>query len=329
MASSDLKQYQFIVGADNAKYRLDRFLGERLGLSRTQVKRLLASSNVKLNKRVAKEKSKGLLVCQGDSVEVSVENYLDDEGRFEERICAESNALEPLLVHSSDGIVVVSKPAGMPVHPLKHDEVGTVLNSIAAKYPEVQGVGEGGLRSGVVHRLDVTTSGILLVALTQKAWSKYRGAFANHHTEKIYYALVSGVIEKPSELKAYLKITTHKPAKVSVVDVADSNSRWCDLKYEVVESFPMATLLKIKLGTGFLHQIRAMLSYYGHPLLGDTLYGGEAIIYLDKNPIEVQRPMLHAYSIKVDRINVQAEIPSDMQFLLQSLKQWNQTKGVG
>src|SRR5690606_15669336 len=115
-----------------------------------------------------------------------------------------------------DDFVVLDKPAGMPVHPLAPGEEGTLLNAVIARWPAIDGVGEGGLRSGVVHRLDVDTSGALVMATTHDRWLTLRKAFAAHRTQKQYVAIVRGHPPEKGEHRAYLTIARHRPARVKV-----------------------------------------------------------------------------------------------------------------
>ena len=132
----------------------------------------------------------------------------------------EAAARLSILAHGP-GWLAVDKPAGMPVRPHAEDERGTVLNAIAALEPAVHGVGEGGLRSGVVHRLDVETSGVLLVATREDAWRRLRRAFAERRVEKVYFALVWGELasrpgEALEEVEVGLVVARHRPARVRV-----------------------------------------------------------------------------------------------------------------
>ncbi|MBW1844365.1 MAG: RluA family pseudouridine synthase, partial [Deltaproteobacteria bacterium] len=136
--------------------RLDRFLAEHLRLSRSQVRRLLARGAVSVGGRSVNEDAKGLNLQPGPVIEVTPFARPEDQ-----RALSAPDQPLPLLA-SGSGWLAVDKPAGTPVHPLREDEVDTALNALIGRFPEIHGVGEGGLRSGVVHRLDVDTSGVLL-----------------------------------------------------------------------------------------------------------------------------------------------------------------------
>ncbi|QDU33075.1 Ribosomal large subunit pseudouridine synthase D [Poriferisphaera corsica] len=305
--------------------RLDQFIGSHLELSRNQVKRLLEAGLVSLNNRSISATAKGKLLRTGSTLTIQLNHLETSSLGAQELILPEHIPLASLILTQTQDAIIINKPAGMPVHPLKLGETGTALNAIVDQYPAIQGIGEGGLRSGVVHRLDVTTSGTLLVALMQPAWEYYRQAFANHQTEKVYHALVQGRINTSQQLTAHLGITQHKPAKITVFDIPPKHShvdtRICDLSYSPIRHFENATLLRISLGTGFLHQIRAMLSHIGYPILGDSLYNGPTTVMAHSKsvPFPVSRPMLHAYSLALDNIRAQAPYPQDFQNLMNDL----------
>ena len=151
------------VGDADSGQRLDVFLAAKLDLSRAQVRRLLARGAVRIGSRTLSEGAKGERVSHGTTVEVARFARPEDQ-----RALPEPGAVLSVLAEGS-GWIAIDKPAGMPVHPLRGSQSRTVLSFVVARRPQVQGVGEGGLRSGIVHRLDVDTSGVVLLARTSKA----------------------------------------------------------------------------------------------------------------------------------------------------------------
>lgn len=209
----------------------------------------------------------------------------------------------PLTVlQQADDFVVVDKPPGMPVHPLMPNETDTVLSALVARFPQMVGVGEGELRSGVVHRLDVETSGCLAFALTQSRWDDLRQAFREHRVKKTYHALVAGRLEGEGTETLDLYVAQHSPALVKVASVFDhAATRPCMLTWRSVKTTDHATLLEIDLDTGHLHQIRVTLAHLGHPVLGDATYG-------DKD--SASRLMLHASALRYGDIDAGSSLPS-------------------
>ena len=141
------------------------------------------------------------------------------------------------ILQAGDGYVIVDKPAGMPVMPLRAQETHSVLNALICHYPELQGIGEGGLRSGVVHRLDTDTSGALIVATQEAKWQQLRHTFKTHQTEKRYRAIVQGQLEGQAEEVVHLYVAQHKPAKVRVRLEASKDTRLCKLSWKSFRGF--------------------------------------------------------------------------------------------
>lgn len=297
----------FKVSLKDAPLRLDSFLRQTLGLSKREVLLILEHDLVTLNGKPLNQKHKGLTVEPNSTL--SIEEF---EHLFSGVIVPEANKGLSLL-KEGDGFIVIDKPAHMPVMPLKAGETGTVLNAVVALHPELQGVGEGGLRSGVVHRLDTGTSGTLMLATTETQWQALRHAFKTHQTTKRYRALVQGQLKGKGFERMPLYVAQHKPAKVRVADNdQNKNVRMCSLSWEALEQFSNASLLDIRLETGFLHQIRVMFAHKGHPVLGDKLYG---------QPVtKLPRQMLHASYLNVCGIEAHSPDPIDFQATLEHLR---------
>jgi 23S rRNA pseudouridine1911/1915/1917 synthase len=166
--------------------RLDAFLARALGASRAEARRVLARGVVRVDGRACGPAQKGEALAAGSVVEV--ERFVPAAAQRPE---PEPGLALPVLAEGP-GWLVVDKPPGMPVHPRREGERGTALGFVAARHPEVAGVGEGGLRSGVVHRLDVETSGCLAFATEQASWERLREAFRRHAMEKVYRAIALG-----------------------------------------------------------------------------------------------------------------------------------------
>ena len=325
MSNQQPQYYQSQVTAENATQRLDKFLMSALNLSRNQIKRLLDARSVKLNNKTMTPKNKGLILSTKDNIQVDLSFIQSQKNVTQELIQPQAGKLSAMLLSQNSHYLVINKPAGMPVHPLKLAETNTVLNTVIAEFPQVQGVGEGGLRSGVVHRLDVTTSGTLAVAITQEGWDDLRNAFKHHKIKKTYHAIVQGYLDTEKELNLNLAIVKHKPARVSVINQSQNNriknTRLCHLSYKPIRQLHNATLIEVDLGTGFLHQIRAMMSFLSHPLLGDPLYDGPVNIETASQArLEIYRPMLHAASLKYNQLNVQCPYPKDFHNALKQLE---------
>ncbi len=305
----------FVAGPGDAGLRLDLFLASKLALSRAAVRRLLARGVVRVDDRAASAGAKGLLLGAGMRIDVEA---FTPPGRLAPP--AEPGR-ELRVLAEGPGWLAVDKPAGVPVHPLGEGERATLLGAVAARHPEIVGVGEGGLRSGVVHRLDVDTSGVVLFATDAPTWDRLRAAFRTHRVEKRYRAIVRGRPPASGRCERILAVTRHRPARVRVLSAAEAQSlsgaRPTRLSWRELEALPAATLLEVTLETGFLHQIRATFADLGHPLVGDVLYGARLG---PEPPRRAPRQMLHAASVRLDEITAESPDPPDFSDTLVRLR---------
>ncbi len=300
------------VGSADRGRRLDLFLAEKLALSRAQARRLLARGAVRVDGRLLAESAKGRPLVLGATVEV--EPFRRPE---QQRVLPEPGAALCVLA-SGPGWLAVDKPAGVPVHPLEEDERGTLLGALCARHPEIHGVGEAGLRSGVVHRLDVDTSGVLLLASEEEVWQRLRRAFQEQQVEKVYRALVCGRVEAEGRAEVGLVLARHRPARVRVVGARERKRargvREGILSWRPLEVFDAASLIEVRPVTGFLHQIRAILAQRGFPLLGDRGYGGAEVAGA------APRQMLHAASLRFEEVAATSPDPRDFAALCARLR---------
>jgi 23S rRNA pseudouridine1911/1915/1917 synthase len=292
-----------------AGMRLDVFLAENLELSRAQARRLLARGAVRIGDRTLSERAKGERLERGVTVEVA----RFERPEHERAVAAPALALVELA--RGPGWLAVDKPAGMPVHPLAPDETGTVLNALIARHPEIHGVGEGGLRSGVVHRLDVDTSGVLLFATAEEAWQRLRSAFREHRVTKTYRAVVVGRLEGDGAIELGFVVARHRPARVRVVtdDEYSRGARLGSLRWRCLERFDAATLVEVQPRTGHLHQIRATFEHLGHPVAGDRVYG-------PKDAIGAPRQLLHAAALRFEEVAAASPDPDDFLAVCERLR---------
>ncbi len=293
-----MAERSFRIREGEAGARLDVFLARVLPASRGQVRALLSAGGVRVDGSAVDLGAKGRILRVGQSVGLS-------EPTLAAASAPEPEPEAPLTVLARGaGWLAVDKPAGTPVHPLAPGERGTLLNALVARHPEVTGVGEGGLRSGVVHRLDVDTSGVLLFATEELRWHELRDDFRSHRVGKTYRALVHGRLEGEDTLVLALAVTRHRPARVGVVEPGDGRSRRTELRWRSLEVLGDRTLVEVAPRTGFLHQIRASLAHLGHPIVGDVAYGAPEGL--------ASRHLLHAARVEVGE--VVAESPDAADF---------------
>lgn len=283
-----MSERSFQIREAEAGARLDVFLARVLPASRGQVRALLSAGGVRVDGSAVDLGAKGRILTAGQSVGLS-------EPTLAAASTPEPEPEAPLAVLASgSGWVAVDKPAGTPVHPLGPGERGTLLNALVARHPEVVGIGEGGLRSGVVHRLDVNTSGVLLFATEEPRWQELREAFRSHRVKKTYRALVHGRLEGGEKLVLPLAVVRHRPARVGAVAEGDGRSRRTEMSWKSLEVYADRTLVEVRPRTGFLHQIRASLAHLGHPLVGDVAYGAPEG--------GAPRHLLHAARVEVEDV---------------------------
>lgn len=302
---------QLEVRDSDSGQRLDRFLADRLQLSRSAVRRLLARGAVSVDQRVVSESAKGQNLPAGSSVAVAPFARPEDE-----RALPDSS--ESLVVLAEGpGWLAVDKPPGVAVHPLRVDETGTLLNALLARCPETHGVGEGGLRSGVVHRIDVDTSGVVLFATSEPVWQRIRAAFQTHAVHKHYRAIVLGHMRGEGSVEVGLVTARHRPARVRVVSASEAaharGIRLSAMRWRSVALLEGATLVDVYPRTGFLHQIRVTLAHLGFPVVGDKTYGRQP------DPIAAPRHMLHAARAALDEIDAHSPDPPDFAEQLHQL----------
>lgn len=263
---------QLIVTAADERARLDHFVADKAGCSRAEARRLIDDGHVRVNGRRA---AKGLLLSAGARVELAVAPPTDEQKR------PQPEPERPLVVLLADpALVALNKPAGVPTHPLRAGERGTLANALVARYPECAAVADDPREGGLAHRLDVDTSGVILAGRTREAWQALRRAFGSGQVEKEYWALVAGQPPDAGEIDAALQHATARTVKALDDDEWLNQSYGANLArpahthFEVMARGLDAALVRARTRTGRMHQVRAHLAHLGHPLLGDALYGG-------------------------------------------------------
>lgn len=256
-------QLTFSITREMHGSRLDRALAENLaelGLSREQCKKHILEGRVTLNDTlVLSPKS---LLSEGDRVSVAV-------SRPESELIPEEGGLK--VIYSDAALVVVDKPAGLTVHPCPSCPQGTLVHRLIHHFPDLEG---GGQRPGIVHRLDKDTSGLLLVARTEKCRLALSEMFARREVDKAYAALVHGV-PRPAAGEINAPLARHPTNKTKMA--VQPGGREAVTRYRTVYADPDGrfALLDVNILTGRTHQIRVHLAHLGHPLWGDRLYGGK------------------------------------------------------
>jgi len=242
--------------ADRVDKALARFYP---AAGRRQLAQLFADGAVRVNGRRA---SKGDRVAVGDTIELTREPVHGAALRP-----APDPDVPLVVLAERSELVVVAKPAGVPSQPLRAGELGTMANAIAFRFPECVAVGDDPRDGGLVHRLDIGTSGVLIAARTQDAHRALRAAFGAGMVVKHYLAITDG---RPVARECDAPLAQR--GKRAVVDLAEGLPAYTEIA--ALRTLPGHALVQCIARTGRMHQVRAHLAYVGAPLTGDALYGG-------------------------------------------------------
>jgi 23S rRNA pseudouridine1911/1915/1917 synthase len=294
--------------------RLDAGLSRMLGLSRTVVADLAADGAVRVD-GVAAGKSDRLVAGAWLEVELPEPADASSGGPV---VTAE--AVDGLVVlHEDDEIVVVDKPVGVAVHPSPGWTGPTVVAGLAALGIRVA-TGGAAERQGVVHRLDAGTTGVMVVAKSERAYSVLKQAFRDRTVAKVYLAVVQGHPD-PSEGTIDAPIDRHPKQDWRFAVVRDG--RPSVTHYRTLEAFRAASLLEVELETGRTHQIRVHFSAVRHPCVGDTTYGADPVL---ARSLGLARQWLHAHRLGFHHpadglwVEFTSEPPADLARALESLR---------
>ncbi|PRB07089.1 MULTISPECIES: RluA family pseudouridine synthase [unclassified Microbacterium] len=260
--------------------RVDAALAKMLGFSRTFAADVAAAGGVRLD---------GALLDKSDRLRAG--GWLDVEWQPKEEPRIVPIAVPELgIVYDDDDIVVVDKPTGVAAHPSLGWEGPTVVGALAAAGFRVATTGAPE-RQGVVHRLDVGTSGLMVVAKTESAYTALKRAFKERTVEKIYHAVVQG---HPDPLVGTIDAPIGRHPNHSWKFAVTPDGKSSVTHYETLEAFPGASLLEIHLETGRTHQIRVHMAALRHPCVGDPLYGADPTL---SARLGLTRQWLHAHQL--------------------------------
>lgn len=291
------------IPAALAGERLDRIVSLVADVSRSQAREIVAAGGVTVDGAAAPSGKVRLVEGQTVTVDLSLIP--------EEELPAADPSVEFGVLHEDAHCAVIEKPAGLVVHPAPGHPDGTLVNGLLHRWPQVAAVGQPA-RPGIVHRLDVGTSGLMVVALTQDAYDGLVGALSAHDVRREYVALAWGRFESSSGvIDAPIGRDPRDPLRMAVV----RDGKFARTKFEVEREFSEPvdlSLVRCSLETGRTHQIRVHLAAVGHPVVGDGTYGGV------RPSLPAPRPMLHAQALAFDHpvtrkhMEFTAPVPADM-----------------
>ena len=299
--------------------RADAFLSDKTQLTRSAVARLIENGSISLS---GKEIAKNYKLRGGEVFEVELP----------EPECSEAEPEDiPLDVVYEDGdIIIVNKPKGMVVHPAPGNPKGTLVNALLYHCKDsLSGIG-GVVRPGIVHRIDKDTGGLLVVAKNDASHLFLAELIKEHKVERIYYAIVLGNFKEDSgTVNAPIGRHPVDRKKMAVIRSGEGRSREAITHWSVVERFGRFTLVRCELETGRTHQIRVHMSSIGHPLLGDTVYGGDGTAFGARHKKLIDGQCLFAAELRLthpstkERMTVRAELPEYFTRLLDELRKEN------
>ena len=268
-----MNELNFVV--EKGDVRLDQMLTSKMPhYSRSKVRDLIAKGLVTIDGKIGKP---SLKVFSGQQIIVDIPRPIETT--------IKPQKMDLSVIFEDGSFIVIDKPSGLSVHPAPGHIDGTLVNGVMAICPGIEGVGEEN-RPGIVHRLDMDTSGVIVVAKNEQCHRSLSDQFKNRTVIKKYLALVNGNMdEQRAIVEAPIARNPHDRKKMAIVD----NGRESSTEYRVAERYPLFDYLSIMPKTGRTHQIRVHLYSLGHPVAGDSLYGGRI------NGLE--RQFLHAESI--------------------------------
>ena len=293
------------AGAEDAGARIDVCLAAKLGVSRSNMQKLLEEGRVKRGDKVLKANYK---VRAGEVYTVDIPEP--------EPIEAVPEDIPLDIIYEDDDVVVLNKARGMVVHPAPGNYTGTLVNALLYHCKNLSGINSA-IRPGIVHRLDKDTSGIMIVAKNDSAHIALSQQIQSKRAVRTYLAVVRGNIKTDSgTIETQIARDKNDRKKMAVVK---EGGREAITDYEVLERFGKYTLVRCKLRTGRTHQIRVHMEYLGYPLVGDPKYSPM------KTPFAIKGQALHSHTLEFthprtgERMKFEAPLPEDMHKIITRL----------
>lgn len=315
MSKKDANARTFLVDPAQVGQRIDKFLSKNLkNISRSRIQKLIVDEKVLVREHYV---SKHYKLCQGDNILVTGL----EECYSQTHITPEKIDLK--IIHEDKHIAVISKESGMVTHPASGKNSNTLVNALLYHFKNLSKI-SGEERAGIVHRLDKDTSGLLVVAKDQEVHYKLSDMFKNHLVKKTYRTLVEGKFEEEKgkiDLPIGRSRLDRKKMSVSI-----DNGRKSVTHFMVAKEFKTkATLLEVYPLTGRTHQIRVHLSYIGHPIIADEIYGSRYSAKIAKK-IGLKRQFLHAHRLEFThpmtgrKMKFEDQLPKDLLEPLTNLR---------
>jgi 23S rRNA pseudouridine1911/1915/1917 synthase len=299
---------EFVVAPEEAGVRIDRYLSDQCqDISRSYLQKLLKEQSVLVEEKPVKSNYK---VNAGDRISLTLPELREPE------ILPEEILLD--IVYEDKDIILINKPKGMVVHPAAGHYSGTLVNGLMSHCrSELSGI-NGVMRPGIVHRIDMDTTGVLIVCKNDMAHNSISEQLKEHSITRRYAAIVHGVL-KEDEGTINAPIGRH-PIDRKKMSINEKNGREAITHYRALERFKQFTYIECQLETGRTHQIRVHMASIGHPLLGDSVYGPA------KCPFRLNGQTLHAGVLGIihprtgEYMEFTAPLPDYFEELLRKLR---------
>lgn len=325
------EHHRIVADPKQELLRVDKFLMDRLpNVTRSKLQSAIKEGFVKVNDQNIKPNHK---IHPGDEIVVALPEPPRDNELVPEEILLN-------IVFEDDHLLVVNKEAGMVVHPAYNNWSGTLVNALAWHFKNLPEMPGNDGRPGLVHRIDKDTSGLLVIAKTEKAMTGLAKQFFDHSIERTYYALVWGTLEEPEGTINVNLGRSFKDRRITAAFPKGDFGRHAITHYKLIKDYRYVSLVQCNLETGRTHQIRAHMKYLGNPLFNDATYGGDQILkgtvftkykQFVQNCFKVMpRQALHAktlgfiHPITKQKMEFDSELPTDFMDVLEKWERYVQ-----
>ena len=294
---------KFIMNEDE-KIRLDKYLIDKLEISRSKVQEMIKQNLVTVNNKVVKN---SYILRLADEINILGELKIETDALPEK--------MDLDIIYEDDDLLVINKPSGLVVHPAAGNFTGTLVNGLL-NYTNNLSDNNGNLRPGIVHRIDKDTSGLLVVAKNAKTHEALALQLKDKSLSRVYIALVQGKINHDTgTIDAPIGRDVNDRKKMCVTDI---NSKEAITHFKVLERYKNSTLLEVKLQTGRTHQIRVHMNYIKHPIINDPVYSSKRASSFGQ--------MLHAKEISFihpstnKKMTFTCDVPNEFNEILKKCK---------
>jgi len=318
------KIFKFEITDGQKRERLDVYLANSMeNATRSRIQQLIKADLVSVNGKIQKPNYQ---IMPKDIISLAI-----PVSPRPDKVEAEDIPID--IVFEDEYLIVVNKPAGMVVHPALGNWTGTMVHALLHHTQNLSDVNDED-RPGIVHRLDKDTTGLLLVAKDPWVHSELAKQFADRTTEREYWAICWGRFKEP-EGEVIGNIARSKKDR-KIFAVSETDGKYCETHYSVIEEYEFASLIKLKLKTGRTHQIRVHMNHINHPIFGDYIYNGRVLKAGTNLPkinqrvnnllSIIDRQALHAKTLGFthpktgEKLSFDSELPSDMKLLIEKLK---------